>query len=167
MPWLAACPDPFEGLTFDESYGEVIYPAVAAVSANSSTSHSPETAIVPSQPHPIHRLIRDAETAWHAKVSRQSKSLEEAVAEYRRRHKMAPPKGFDAWYKFAVANNVSLIDEYDSINGTSLLFLDGNRRDGGDFFRAEFSLTCSSLLSLLPSTSLPLLLLCRPLSHSS
>jgi hypothetical protein len=134
MPWLAACPDPFEGLTFDESYGEVIYPAVAAVSANStsSSSRSSETTVIPSQPHPIHRLIRDAETAWHAKVSRQSKTLEEAVAEYRRRHKMAPPKGFDAWYKFAVANNVSLIDEYDSINGASF-FSHRCRLDGGFF----------------------------------
>lgn len=121
MPWLAACPDPFAGLSFVENYGEVIYPATALPSNHSSHSHHshPSSNSVPSQPHPIHKLIRDAETVWHEKVSRQSRTLEEAVAEYRRRHKIAPPKGFDAWYRFAVANNVSLIDEYDSITRAS------------------------------------------------
>ncbi|GAA5909757.1 hypothetical protein JCM6882_002666 [Rhodosporidiobolus microsporus] len=112
-PWLAACPDPFAGLTFPEDHGEVIYPAVPSSNDSLSSSSAP---VDPSrQPHPIHRLIRDAESAWHEKVSRQSRTLEEAVAEYRRRYNQPPPKGFDKWYAFAVKHNVQLVDEYDSI----------------------------------------------------
>ncbi|GAA6041033.1 hypothetical protein JCM8097_004685 [Rhodosporidiobolus ruineniae] len=112
MPWLAACPDPFEGLSFDENYGELVYPAVALPSNHSSAS----PARAASQPHPIHRLIRDAESAWHRKVTRQSQTLEEAVAEYRRRYKQAPPRGFDLWFRFAQEHNVQLVDEHDSIH---------------------------------------------------
>ncbi|GAA5872179.1 hypothetical protein JCM8547_003827 [Rhodosporidiobolus lusitaniae] len=116
MPWLAACPDPFEGLTFAEDHGEVLYPASAAPSSHSHASHSTTfSSRPPSQPHPIHCLIRDAEAQWHAKVSRQSRTLEEAVAEYKRRYGFNPPRGFDAWYRFAVVHNVQLVDEYDSI----------------------------------------------------
>lgn len=45
--------------------------------------------------------------------SRQSKSLPEAVAEYKSRYGRPPPPGFDKWYQFAVKNDVQLIDEYD------------------------------------------------------
>ena len=38
-----------------------------------------------------------AEKEWEAKRKRQSRSLDEAVEEYERRYKRAPPKGFDEW----------------------------------------------------------------------
>lgn len=41
--------------------------------------------------------MRDAEAAWNDKLSRASKTLEEAVTEYRRRYGRAPPLGFDKW----------------------------------------------------------------------
>lgn len=47
--------------------------------------------------HPIYELISRAEAEWAAKHERASKTLEEAVFEYRRRYKRAPPKGFDLW----------------------------------------------------------------------
>lgn len=53
---------------------------------------------------------------------RQSKSLDEAVKEYRRRYGMPPPPHFDKWYKFAVNNNVQLIDEFDMINDMMMPF---------------------------------------------
>ncbi len=53
--------------------------------------------------HPIFQLIKDSRDAWQAKVSRQSKTLKEAVAEYKARNRgMAPPKGFDKWWNFVV-----------------------------------------------------------------
>ncbi|KAG8879680.1 F-actin-capping protein subunit alpha [Tulasnella sp. 331] len=61
--------------------------------------------------HPMYHLIADAERKWHDLVERQSKSLEAAVAEYQRRHRHLPPKGFDKWYAFAVKRGVVLIDE--------------------------------------------------------
>ena len=48
--------------------------------------------------HPIYELISRAEEEWEAKLERASKTLDEAVAEYRRRYGRAPPKGFDIWY---------------------------------------------------------------------
>jgi hypothetical protein len=48
--------------------------------------------------HPIFDLIERAEAEWDAKLRRQSRSLDEAVAEYRRRYGRSPPKGFDRWY---------------------------------------------------------------------
>lgn len=51
----------------------------------------------PSGRHPIYDLIERAEKDWAAKVKRQSKTLDEAVTEYERRYKRAPPKGFDDW----------------------------------------------------------------------
>jgi len=48
-------------------------------------------------PHPIYELIRDAEKKWQDKLDRQSRSLEDAVEEYKRRYRRAPPKGFDVW----------------------------------------------------------------------
>lgn len=47
--------------------------------------------------HPIHDLINNATREWEAKLARQSKTLVEAVREYKRRYNRNPPKGFDKW----------------------------------------------------------------------
>lgn len=65
--------------------------------------------------HPIPKLMADAEDKFRGLLARQSKTFEDAVAEYQRRYKRDPPKGFDDWYKFAVEKNVKLIDEFDAI----------------------------------------------------
>jgi hypothetical protein len=51
----------------------------------------------PNGPHPIYELIQSAEEEWERKLDRASQTLEEAVAEYKRRYKRAPPQGFDDW----------------------------------------------------------------------
>lgn len=120
FPGLHRCPDPFRRLKYDDDSGLVVYPArLADPSSSPSLASNPPP---PPQPHPIHYLIHSAETAWNDKVARQSKTLAEAVAEYRRRYGQSPPRGFDAWYAFATKNNVSLIDEYDSIHRQILPF---------------------------------------------
>ncbi|KZP07098.1 glycosyltransferase family 90 protein [Athelia psychrophila] len=55
------------------------------------------------------------EAQWDAKLKRQSKTLMEAVMEYKRRHKRSPPKGFDHWWYWCEKHNVHLPDEYDQI----------------------------------------------------
>lgn len=65
--------------------------------------------------HPIPKLMKRAKDNFVDKLSRQSKTLEQAVAEYRRRYKMDPPAGFDDWFQFAKDNNVAIIDEYDQL----------------------------------------------------
>jgi hypothetical protein len=47
--------------------------------------------------HPVYELIQRGKQAWKLKVEKQSKTLKDAVSEYRQRYKMEPPKGFDIW----------------------------------------------------------------------
>jgi hypothetical protein len=65
--------------------------------------------------HPIPQLMDDAERRFRAVLSRQSRSLRASVKEYRRRYGRNPPKGFDEWWRFAQANKVKMVDEYDSL----------------------------------------------------
>jgi hypothetical protein len=65
--------------------------------------------------HPIPKLMARAVERFEAKVKRQSKTLEQAVAEYRKRYEMDPPAGFDDWFSFAKDNKVDIIDEYDQL----------------------------------------------------
>lgn len=65
--------------------------------------------------HPIPKLMADAHEAFDKKLKGQSKSLSEAAAEYRRRYKRDPPKGFDLWYEFAAKHQHVMVDEYDQL----------------------------------------------------
>ncbi|KAG6908851.1 hypothetical protein DXG01_003017 [Tephrocybe rancida] len=69
----------------------------------------------PDGGHPIFELIELANARWKSKLSRASKTLDEAVREYTKRYKRRPPKGFDKWWRYVKANNVQLPDEYDQI----------------------------------------------------
>lgn len=69
----------------------------------------------PKAQHPIYDLIKSSQAAWKRKNEGQSKTLREAVREYRRRYHRAPPKGFDRWWKWAQDKGIPLIDEYDQI----------------------------------------------------
>lgn len=77
---------------------------------------------VSSLSHPVYNLIKEAESDFQTVKSRQSRSLSDAVAEYRRRYKIPPPPNFDKWYAFATARSVELIDEYDTIYHSLLPF---------------------------------------------
>ncbi|KAJ7721119.1 glycosyl transferase family 90-domain-containing protein [Mycena metata] len=70
----------------------------------------------PSGGHPIPELIARAEAQWARKLASASTSLRQAAAEYTRRYDRLPPKGFDLWWGYAMANNVQLPDEYDQID---------------------------------------------------
>ncbi|KAG5733417.1 hypothetical protein E4T56_gene4120, partial [Termitomyces sp. T112] len=69
----------------------------------------------PNGAHPIFELIRNAQAAWDAKLQRASRTLAEAVAEYKRRYKRLPPQGFDDWWEYVQKHDVQLPDEYDQI----------------------------------------------------
>ena len=72
--------------------------------------------------HPISQFVAEAEAQFTEIQARQSKSLPEAVAEYRRRYNIPPPPNFDIWYEFAKARGIQLIDEYDTIYDSLLPF---------------------------------------------
>ncbi|KAG6844032.1 hypothetical protein H0H87_010444 [Tephrocybe sp. NHM501043] len=65
--------------------------------------------------HPITQLIDEAEAKHRQKLAGQSKTLRAAVVEYKRRHKRAPPRGFDEWWNFAQKHSVKFVDEYDGL----------------------------------------------------
>ena len=100
----------------------------------SSTNHgAPPTdkvSIVDTKPlppstidsHPIHQLVTKADKDFEALKIGQSRTLDAAVAEYRRRYKIPPPPNFDKWYEVARAKGVQLIDEYDTIYHSLLPF---------------------------------------------
>lgn len=75
-----------------------------------------------TKPHPISYLISLAEERWESLLMRQSRTLEEAVAEYTRRYGYSPPVGFDSWWRFAMENRVILVDEFDQIHDDFLPF---------------------------------------------
>jgi len=66
--------------------------------------------------HPILQLIQGAENNFTSQLEKQSKTLDEAIAEYRRRYGIPPPPNFDKWYEFAKLKGVQIIDDYDSIH---------------------------------------------------
>jgi hypothetical protein len=59
---------------------------------------APTPAPVQTLTNPILALLRDGERKWKDMVSRQSKTLEQAVDEYKLRWHRNPPLGFDHWY---------------------------------------------------------------------
>lgn len=65
--------------------------------------------------HPIYQLVADAEKRWEGKMDKASRSLPQAVGEYRRRYGRDPPAGFEAWWNYVKQKNVKLPDEYDQI----------------------------------------------------
>ncbi|BGP16485.1 hypothetical protein JCM10213_001178 [Rhodosporidiobolus nylandii] len=92
-----------------------VRPSALHPSSDSSPYTASEAARLPphAMRHPIHDLIANATEEWEKKVARQSKTLAEAVKEYKRRFGRRPPKGFDDWFRFAQENDVVLIDEFD------------------------------------------------------
>ena len=72
--------------------------------------------------HPIDVLVRNGEANFLSMVEKQSSTLEDAVAEYRRRYQIPPPPNFDKWYAFAKEKGVQLIDDYDTIYHALLPF---------------------------------------------
>jgi hypothetical protein len=69
----------------------------------------------PEGQHPIYDLLDRSKDTWQKKLDGASKTLEQAVDEYRRRYHRAPPRGFDRWWKYVRKHDVQLPDEYDQI----------------------------------------------------
>ncbi|PSK42267.1 hypothetical protein B9Z65_4181 [Elsinoe australis] len=69
-----------------------------------------------SKDHPVKALHEQALRKFEAMIKRQSKTLDEAVAEYKRRYRRNPPPGFDKWFGYAIKHDSAIIDEFDMIN---------------------------------------------------
>jgi hypothetical protein len=66
--------------------------------------------------HPIESLTEVAQATFASLRERQSKTLEQAEIEYHRRYGRDPPPGFQAWFRYAVAHNSVLVDDFDQIS---------------------------------------------------
>lgn len=60
--------------------------------------------------------MADAKFAFISRLAKQSKTLPEAVAEYKRRYGRDPPRGFDHWWEFAMEHDFKLVDEFDAVD---------------------------------------------------
>ena len=69
----------------------------------------------PLKTHPIAKYTELAQRRFDAKVKRQSKTLKQAVDEYKRRYNMNPPRGFDKWWEYAQDANFVMVDEFDGL----------------------------------------------------
>lgn len=111
------------------SIGQTQTPPVISAPQKPETQPSPLTEDPPApkdgpspkpvnsdQSHPIWYLINDAEKGFADTMKRQSKTLEQAVLEYRRRYGIPPPPHFDKWFEFAREHNVQLMDEFDMVH---------------------------------------------------
>lgn len=78
-------------------------------------SYSGLLGLTSGQKHPIEILFQDARQKQAYLVERQSKSLAEAVINYKDRYRREPPPGFDEWYHAAISLNATIIDDYDSV----------------------------------------------------
>ncbi|GLB39561.1 putative lipopolysaccharide-modifying enzyme [Lyophyllum shimeji] len=96
---------------YSNSFNVDWLPTTSTVMHLSTESRAPSVI----KEHPIPKLMDEAEAKYRQKLAGQSKTLKSAVAEYRRRYKRDPPKGFDAWCKFAQEHDVKLVDEYDGL----------------------------------------------------
>jgi hypothetical protein len=65
--------------------------------------------------HPIPKLMAGAQRKFKKMITGQSKTLADAIREYKWRYGRNPPKGFDEWFEFAKENGVKIIDEYDQL----------------------------------------------------
>ena len=95
----------FNGSTLPRSIVDV---DATYLSLASLSSHSP-------QKHPIEVLVEQARRTATDMVERQSRSLQQAIANYQKRYHREPPPGFEDWYRVAVELNATIIDEYDTI----------------------------------------------------
>lgn len=100
-----------------------IIPYGANIFAISHAEHAVSHSFGGTREHPIDILMRGAKAQFNGLLHRQSKTFVEAQKEYRRRYKMDPPPGFEAWYNFAVANESPIIDEFDLIHQQIAPFL--------------------------------------------
>lgn len=91
------------------------YNSAAMISLTSSAYLFGHTAEGVHTLHPILPLLQQAKQKAESITARQSTTLTQAVAQYRKRYNKDPPKGFDKWWSFAKARNHTLVDEYDSL----------------------------------------------------
>ena len=81
----------------------------------SSTSESIGSQLAGDSLHPIQHLAAKGDAAFEDLVNRQSKTVGVAAEEYRRRYGRRPPPGFGEWFALAQGQDLTLLDEFDTM----------------------------------------------------
>jgi len=83
----------------------------AVVADSGSKSEQPITT-AKTAVHPIDDLIAGADKTFEDLLKKESKTLETAASEYRKRRGRHPPPGFDVWFKFAQENGAVMVEDF-------------------------------------------------------
>lgn len=70
------------------------------------------------QSHPIEILVKKANAEFAAMLASQSKTIDQAMAEYKQRYRRVPPPGFESWAKLALEAECAIVDNFDTIMQT-------------------------------------------------
>ncbi len=62
--------------------------------------------------HPIDGLIDEAQRTFSDLLAKESHTIAEAAAAYRRRRGRHPPPGFDQWYQFAREHDAVMVEDF-------------------------------------------------------
>jgi hypothetical protein len=89
-------------------------PAVDSKTPTTTTSAAghTQTKAPNADSHPIDTLISNAEKDFTAILGKQSYTLADAAAAYRKRRDRHPPPGFDQWFNFAKENNAIIVEDF-------------------------------------------------------
>ncbi|KAH8668953.1 glycosyltransferase family 90 protein [Xylariales sp. PMI_506] len=88
--------------------------------------------------HPIDHLIKAANVEFTNILARESTTLAEAAAAYRKRRGRHPPPGFKEWYQFAKEHNAVMVEDfwdqiYHDLNPFWGLPAEGIRKEAWDY----------------------------------
>ncbi|KAG8914632.1 Glycosyltransferase Family 90 domain containing protein, partial [Tulasnella sp. 417] len=107
-----------ERIPHDHDHHNIGRPIIIGADPKTAHHYRPDGVLEVNQhgPHPIYEIVAWAEKEWKSKNAKASKTLDQAVAEYKRRYGRSPPKGFDKWWSYVKTHRVQLPDEYDRIH---------------------------------------------------
>lgn len=66
----------------------------------------------PAGSHPIDTLIAAGEETFQQMLQKETHTIEDAAAEYRKRRGRHPPPGFEAWFNFAKESNAIIVEDF-------------------------------------------------------
>jgi len=110
MIWFALC----RSLTsrtalwiYSERLPSSLFPSSFSSSASWTTSGGIK---IHKSKHPIDVLLQQGQEKFETMRDRQSKTLAQAVKEYKRRYGRLPPKGFEGWWSYAQERGTVFVD---------------------------------------------------------
>lgn len=95
----------------------ILIPAVPYVTNTFAIrgAHSRVVSLTDAHQHPVDKLVREAKSRFQELTKKQSTSFTAASESYRKRYKMEPPPGFEAWFEYATSHKSRVIDDFDTL----------------------------------------------------